>query len=147
MIRVLKIGNLIYENFEPKILVPTKYDENGNPIEFREELVEFFPKTQKELAKAIADTLSYLEFKRLQEVLDQYGYKDLGDVQYWHSQDPDDPEPKGLLEWYSAYDDAIWEEIDNLQNKTFEELKDYDPVAVENQIFERTKEKLPPMED
>jgi hypothetical protein len=96
--------------------------------------------------KVLIEILKALEFQRLQKVLSDYGYKDLGDVQYWHSQDPDDPEPKGLLEWYSAYDDLIWSEIDNLQNKTFEELKDYDPLKVEKQIFEGTKDKLPPME-
>jgi hypothetical protein len=95
----------------------------------------------------LTDIISFFlrkqEFQRLQEVLDQYGYKDLGDVQYWHSQDPDDPEPKGLLEWYSAYDDLIWSEIDSIQNKTFEELQNYDPVEVEQRIFEQTKDKLP----
>jgi hypothetical protein len=97
--------------------------------------------------KTLIEMLKTLEFQRLQRVLSDYGYKDLGDVQYWHSQDPDDPEPKGLLEWYSAYDDAIWEEIDNIQNKTFEELKDYDPVEVEQRIFEQTQSKLPQEEE
>jgi len=95
------------------------------------------------LEKLISNELKNLEFQRLQKVLDKYGYKDLGDVQYWHSQDPKDEEPKGLLDWYSAYDDAIWNEIDNLQNKTFEELQNYDPVAVEQKIFNQTKDKLP----
>jgi hypothetical protein len=106
-------------------------------------------KTEEELKLEKLDNLQrnlkILEFQRVQEVLDQYGYKDLGDVQYWHSQDPDDPEPKAFLEWYKAYDDAIWEEIDNLQNKTFEELQSYNPVEVERRIFEQTKSKLPPM--
>ena len=93
--------------------------------------------------KLISNELKNLEFDRLQKVLDQYGYKDLGDVQYWHSQDPNDPEPKGLLNWYSAYDDAIWNEIDSLNEKSFEELQNYDPVAVEQKIFEETKNKLP----
>jgi|GEM_PF-2821866 len=98
------------------------------------------------LHKVWGEVLKEQEFQRLQKVLDQYGYKDLGDIQYWHSQDPDDPEPKGLLEWYSAYDDAIWEEIDSLSGKSFEELQNYDPVEVERRIFEQTKDKLPPME-
>jgi len=98
------------------------------------------------LIAVLCDLLIEQERKRTVSLLRQYGYFGIGDIQYWHSQDPDDPEPKGLLEWYSAYDDAIWEEIDNLQNKTFEELKDYDPVEVEQKIFEQTKGKLPPME-
>jgi len=115
------------------------------------EITGWRDKTEEELRtekiKTFSEELKNQEFQRLQKVLSDYGYKDLGGVQYWHSQDPDDPEPKGLLDWYEAYDDAIWEEIDNLQNKTFEELKDYDPIEVENQIFERTKNKLPPLED
>ncbi len=99
------------------------------------------------LPKIVVFYLKNLEFQRLQKVLDQYGYKDLGDVQYWHSQNPNDEEPAKLLEWYKAYDDAIWEEIDNLQNKTFEELQNYDPAEVEQKIFEQTKDKLPPLED
>jgi len=118
---------------------------NGNVVVITEE--EYKAKKAKELREVFQKQLKSLEFDRLQKVLSDYGYKDLGDVQYWHSQDPNDPEPKGLLEWYSTYDDAIWGEIDNLQNKTFEELKDYDPVAVEQKIFNQTKDKLPPMED
>jgi hypothetical protein len=97
--------------------------------------------------KTFSERLKNLEFQRVAEILKAYGYLGLDDVQYWHSQDPNDPEPKGLLEWYSAYDDAIWEEIDSLSGKSFEELQDYDPLKVENQIFERTKDKLPPLED
>ena len=100
-----------------------------------------------EIIQQYQNSLKNLEFQRLQQILTKYGYKDLGDVQYWHSQDPKDEEPAGLLMWYKAYDDAIWNEIDNLQNKIYEQLKEYDPVAVENQIFEQTKGKLPPVED
>jgi hypothetical protein len=84
---------------------------------------------------------------RIDEVFQLYGYYGLADVAFYHSQDPNDEEPAKLLEWYKAYDDAIWEEIDSLSGKTFEELKDYDPLKVENQIFEGTKDKLPPLED
>jgi hypothetical protein len=98
------------------------------------------------LKELINEELKNLEFQRLQKVLDQYGYKDLGDVRFWADQDPSDEEPAKLLEWYKAYDDAIWEEIDSLSGKTFEELKDYDPLKVENHIFERTKDKLPPLD-
>jgi len=100
----------------------------------------------KKAIETYSEQLKNLEFQRLQKVLDKYGYKDLGDVQYWHSQDPKDEEPAGLLTWYKAYDDAIWNEIDSLSRKSFEELQNYNPVAVENQIFEQTKGKLPPVE-
>jgi hypothetical protein len=76
---LLKVGNSVMEN----------------PSE--EVLKEIF--TLDNAVKILSETLKYLEFQHLQKVLDQYGYKDLGDVQYWHSQNPNDPEPKGLLEW------------------------------------------------
>jgi len=95
----------------------------------------------------LVEFLKDLEVNRVQQILADYGYIDLADVRYWNSQDPDDPEPKGLLDWYKAYDDAIWEEIDALQKKTLEELQNYDPVEAEAQIFEKTKNLLPKEED
>ena len=108
-------------------------------------------KSKDELLREYKEThqkeLKELEKQTVLKVLDSYGYIDLADVRYWNNQDPQDPEPKALLEWYKAYDDAIWEEIDSLQNKTFEELKDYDLQKVEAQIFEKTKSLLPKEED
>jgi len=145
--KLLKINDMIYENFELKTLVPVEFNENGNPTKFEERWIDPRLEDENFFKNCLQDTLIWLEFQRLQKVLDQYGYKDLGDVQYWHSQDPKDEEPAGLLTWYKAYDDAIWNEIDNLKNKTYEQLKEYDPVAVEQKIFNQTKDKLPPMED
>jgi len=133
--------------------IPPNWDGNPEKLEYREGKVvviseeEYKAKKEKELREVFQKQLKSLEFDRLQKVLDQYGYKDLGDVQYWHSQDPKDEEPAGLLMWYKAYDDAIWNEIDSLSGKSFEELQNYDPVAVEQKIFNQTKDKLPPMED
>jgi len=133
--------------------IPPNWDGNPEKLEYREGKVvviseeEYKAKKEKELREVFQKQLKSLEFDRLQEVLDKYGYKDLGDVQYWHSQDPKDEEPAGLLMWYKAYDDAIWNEIDSLSGKSFEELQNYDPVAVEQKIFNQTKNKLPPMED
>jgi len=134
-------GFVRVETYPPCRFETWKYNSETGEIEIDQE------RFSQKAVETFSEELKNLEFNRLQKVLDQYGYKDLGDVQYWHSQDPNDPEPKGLLDWYSAYDDLIWNEIDNLQNKTFEDLQNYDPVAVENQIFEQTKGKLPPVED
>jgi hypothetical protein len=143
---LLKVGDKILKFPKATELVPIEFNEQGEPTKFEEKLLPSLPQTEDGFRKAIQETLVWLEFQRIKQVLDQYGYKDFGDVQYWHSQDPNDEEPAKLLEWYKAYDDLIWSGIDSLSGKTFEELQNYDPVEVERQIFERTKEKLPPME-
>jgi len=134
-------GFVRVENYPECIFETWRYNPKTRAIEIDQERF-----TQKAI-EAYSEQVKTLEFQRLQQILNKYGYKDLGDVQYWHSQDPKDEEPAGLLTWYKAYDDLIWNEIDNLQNKTFEELQNYDPVAVEQKIFEATKDKLPPLED
>jgi len=134
-------GFVRVENYPECIFETWRYNPKTGEIEIDQE--RFIQKA----IEAYSEQLKNLEFQRLQKVLSDYGYKDLGDVQYWHSQDPKDEEPAGLLTWYSAYDDLIWNEIDSLSGKSFEELQNYDPVAVENQIFEQTKGKLPPVED
>ena len=85
------------------------------------------------------------ESSRIQKVLSQYGYFGLDDVRFWNSKDPEDPEPKGLLNWYEAYDNAIWDWIDNELPKyqTVEELISLDLKQIEAQIFEKTKTLLP----
>ena len=129
------------ETYPPCRFETWRYNPETGEIEIDQE------RFVEQAVKVFSEELKRKEFQRLQEVLSDYGYKDLGDVQYWHSQNPDDHEPKELLEWYSAYDDAIWEEIDSLNGKTFEELKDYNPKEVELRIFEQTAEKLPKEEE
>jgi len=142
-IRVNSRGKLKYikvEKFPPCKFETWKYNPNTKEIEIDKE--RFTIKARK----VFSEKLKNLEFQRLQQILNKYGYKDLGDVQYWYMQNPNDLEPKGLLDWYVLYDDTIWKEINNLQNRTYDSLKNYDPIIVENQIFELTKDKLPPME-
>jgi len=85
------------------------------------------------------DFITQVEKNRVVDVLSEYGYIDLGDVNYWHLQDPNDPEPKGLLEWYKAYDDAYWSII--------EDNPDIDPLIADMEAFNKTKNLLPQEED
>ena len=99
--------------------------------------------------------LKMLEFKRVTEFLQKYGYKDLGDLQINYKFNSKDKEIKFLLNWYYKYDDLIWEEIENLQqistqihqnsikfqkelNQIYEKLVNYSPVAVEQNLFNKS---------
>ena len=128
MIRIIKLGNLIYENIEPKTI-----DENGNEI-------WNVPNTVPELQTALSDTLVWLEKERVNNILDQYQYNGLADVQFYANQATPDTEAQAILNWYQAYDDAIWNYIDNdLQNITnLDDLLALDIKAVEEQIFQNS---------
>ncbi|MEO2153829.1 MAG: hypothetical protein ABGX24_05350 [Aquificota bacterium] len=134
-------GFVKVESYPPCRFETWKYNPKTGEIEIDQE------RFVERAVKTFLEELKNLEFQIIQMVLSNYGYKDLGDVLFWANQDPSDPEPKALLEWYKAYDDAIWKEIDSLSGKTFKELQNYDPLKVEKQIFEGTKDKLPPLED
>ena len=147
--RILKVGDTVYENFKPKIAVPVKFDEKGKPIEFQERFLFPIFEDRNQLKIALANTLSWLEKQRVNEILDKYGYIALDDVRYYNSKNPNDPEAKGLLEWYEAYDDAIWNWIDNELPKyqSVEELLTLNLKQIEREIFEKTKSLLPKEED
>jgi len=84
-----------------------------------------------------------LQKERLEQILDRYGYIDLADVQYYTSQN--DTEAKAILSWYQAYDDGIWNWIDNTlaSLETLEELVQIDIRAVEEEIFNQSVQKSP----
>jgi len=99
MIEIIKLGNLIYENIEAKYI-----DKNGNEV-------WNVPNTVSDLQKALSDTLIWLEKQRLSQILDQYGYNGLADVQFYANQATPDQEAQALLKWYQTYDDGIWNYI------------------------------------
>ena len=125
MIRVIKLKDLVYENIEAKYI-----DENGNEI-------WNIPSTVSELQKAYSDTLIYLSKQRLNQILEKFSYNGLADVQFYASQN--DEEALQLLDWYQAYDDAIWNWIDNeVSNITdLNNLLNLDMKAIEQQIFDQ----------
>ncbi len=152
MVRILKTGvnpltggPQFTENFYTKEFVETGTDENGNPV-YEEKWN--IPQDEDGLREAVIDTLKYLQKQRLQKILDQYGYSSLGDVQIYASQN--DTEAQAILNFYTnnngnGYDDLIWDYIDNLINKTYDELlqEAMDLYAVEEQIYQQALENNP----
>ena len=82
-----------------------------------------------------------LQKERFQKVLEESGYNSLGDIQLYASQN--DTEAKAILNWYLAYDDGIWNWIDNtLPNyQTLDELLNLDLKAIEEDIFNQSVQK------
>ena len=101
--------------------------------------IDLVPIAKTEIQKQLLK----LQRQRLQNILDQYGYNGLADIQLYTSQN--DAEAQALLDWYSAYDDAIWQYIDNdLQAiTTLDELLALDLKAVEQQIFDQSIQTAP----
>jgi flagellar capping protein FliD len=74
MIKVIKVGNFIYENIEPKTLEPIGIDENGNPIEFQEKWN--IPTDPAKLKFCILDTLGWVVSQKIQKTLGSIDKKD-----------------------------------------------------------------------
>jgi len=136
MVRILKLGNTIHENFEPKQLIPV-YDEQGNIVDYQE--VWTIPTDINILKQAVIDTLIWLEKQRVNKILERLGYLSMADVLF-HAQNPNSPdyeEAKMLMEKYKEYDNAIWEFIESLNPKSIEDLLQLDLIQIEESIFRR----------
>ncbi|HCB69333.1 MAG TPA: hypothetical protein DEP48_03135 [Persephonella sp.] len=131
MIRIIKLGNTIYENIEAK-----EIDGQGNEI-------WNVPNDVVQLKKALSDTLAWLAKQRVNSILDQYQYNGLADVQIYASQN--DQEAQTLLDWYSTYDNLIWSYIDNdlAAFQTVDELLQIDMKNIEQQIYEQSIQTSP----
>ena len=146
MLKIVKLGNLIYEGFEEVVQEAVAFDENGEPTQFQEK--NLLPSTKAELIQIAIDTLKYLQKQRLQNLLESYGYNSLGDVQIYASQN--DPEAQAILGWYTntngnGYDDLVWAYIDGLANKTKADILNdlQDLMSVEEQIFQQSIQNNP----
>ncbi|MEM0326853.1 MAG: hypothetical protein QW733_07485 [Desulfurococcaceae archaeon] len=115
MIKFLKVNNTIYENFEPKQLIPTSYDEQGNPTEFQEVYV-FDPTKLKDYVK---DTVIWLTKAKINEKLSEKGFYSIGDVLVYKNRN--DQDAIQLYEWYISFDTAVWDWIENTLPKLSEE--------------------------
>lgn len=133
MIKLVKIGEEIFQNVEDPLKELSGLDENGEPI-FQER--KLLPDTKGELVQIVTDTLLFLQRQRLNDVLKIYGYNSLGDVNFYASKN--DTEAQALASWYEAYDTGIWNYINSLNTKTKSQiLADLqDMIAVEEQIFQ-----------
>lgn len=131
MLRIIKLGDFVYENIEP-ILV----DEEGNQI-------WQVPQDLDRLRSAFQDTLLYLASRRLKRICEQYGYYGLGDIRLYTEQG--DPEAQALLSWYIAYDDAVWQWIEQELPKfqTVDDLLAVNLQDVEENIFRQQSAHLP----
>ena len=120
MIEILKVGNAIYENFEEKVHIPTVFNENGEPIIFELVPNPVIPQTENELRQAIKDTALWLASRKINQFLTQHGYYSLGDLMFYAQQNIQ--EAVDLLNRYRNFDQAVWDFIDSLSMKTYDEL-------------------------
>lgn len=151
MVRIIKLGDLIYENIEPTVIEPIEFDANGEPIKFQEAPNPILPQEPVKLSQSMSETLVWLAKQRLQKVLDEYGYYSLGDIQFYVSQN--DAEAQTILNWYQTYDTAIWDYIaqnfdpiiNGTQQATVDQLlQSYsDLKAIEEDIFNQSLQASP----
>ncbi|GAB6075692.1 hypothetical protein [Desulfurobacterium crinifex] len=79
MIRVLKVGKTIYRNFNPKVVKPVAFDEQGNPVQF-EESYALQELSNENIAKGyFKDTLSWFTDFYIQQKLSEID-EDLADI-------------------------------------------------------------------
>ena len=121
MIEVLVVNGIVYENIEEQIYVfPEAVDENTEnlqPIKIPNPII---PTDAETLRKAIKDTVLYLAKQRIQKFLFENGYHDLGDLFYYAQQN--DEEAQELLHRYQMFDSFIWNFLDTLNDKNYDEL-------------------------
>lgn len=113
--RILKVGHNVLVDFKPKRLIPTSYDEQGNPTEFQEVYV-FDPTKLKDYVK---DTVIWLAKEKIQKKLSEEGFYSIGDVLVY--KDRNDQDAIQLYEWYISFDTAVWDWIENTLPKLSEE--------------------------
>ncbi len=113
--RILKVGHNVLVDFEPKRLIPTSHDEQGNPTEFQEVYV-FNPTKIKDYVK---DTVIWLAKEKINKKLSEKGFYSIGDVLVY--KDRNDQDAIQLYEWYISFDTAVWDWIENTLPKLSEE--------------------------
>ncbi len=93
--------------------------------------IDLVPIAKTEIQKKLLK----LQKQRLQNVLDQYGYNGLADIQFYANQN--DTEAQAILAWYQEYDNGIWNYIDvDLQAlTTLDELLALDMKQAEENTY------------
>ncbi len=129
MIRIIKLGDLIYENIEPKYI-----DENGKEV-------WNVPNDPDQLKQAMVDTLKWLTDRYFYNEAKKRGdYINMGEIVYDASQgDPD-------AEFLKALYDAIWEKEEELEAQlegmSLEQLLELDLEAWARSAYDQVKANL-----
>jgi len=146
-VRILKDGNKVafqgkvsYLDELKQVMSYIRNKDNEFGMSFTYEIPNLRELIEKELLN--------MEKRRIQKILDSYGYNSLGDLQVYASQN--DQEAKAILSWYTnsngnGYDDLIWNWIENELPKyqTVDELLSVDLRQVEEEIFNQSVQNNP----
>lgn len=121
MIKLLKVGNTIYENYELKQFMPIEFDEEGNPTKFEEVYIIDI----QNLRNYIEDTVLWYAKIIVERKLNEMHYYSLEDVLIYR--DKNIQEAIDLYNWYINFDNLVWNWIENvLPNTPDNELQDID---------------------
>jgi len=110
MIKIIKIGDLIYENIEPFVV-----DESGNKI-------WNVPENENELRSCVIDTLNWLTDNYFYSIAQKRGgYRNMGEINY----DADIDKDSDAIYLQKLYD-VLWNKEEELEKQinsmSFEEL-------------------------
>ena len=146
MIKIIKVGENIYENIEEKVLEPTQFDQEGNPTAFQEVPNPLLPQDLQSLKQAFVDTILWLGNKRVKEELTKRDWLDYGDVleSAMDTNDPDNAEAKQIQNWYKAYYTEIDKIVQTINGKQrIDTLLQLDLKALEKQAFQNAIQVAP----
>jgi len=129
MIRMIKIGDLVYENIEPYFV-----DENGNKV-------WIVPSDEEQLKDAFIDTLNWITDRYFYEEANKRGgYKNMGEIMY------DAQEGDSDAIFLKSLYDAVWNKEEELENKvmsmSFEELLSFDVKKFAYEAYDEVKATL-----
>jgi len=101
--------------------------------------------TPQELRQKLQSEMLSLRLQRINQVIvQQYGYDDLADVQTYLNDPNLQTECQALIKWYLAYDDLVWNWIDNtLPTIPDADLETIDIKTVETDLFNQSIQKSP----
>lgn len=103
-------------------------DENGNVKVFSSSV------DLSKIKDYVKDTVIWLTERKIQEKLKEKGFYSIGDLSIY--KDKNDSDAIELYEWYLNFDKKIWDWIDELPNKTVEELLEIDLKALVESMSE-----------
>lgn len=107
MIKLLKVGDTVYENYNLITLIPTEFDEEGNPTRFE----EVYTIDLQNLREYIKDTVLWYTKVLIERKLNQKHYHSLGDVLIYKERN--DEEAVELYNWYLNFENLVWNWLEN----------------------------------